>query len=178
MEILAKMQQQAIAYQVLYKIWLNGKCIVSHRFYDTWKHNEMAAISRQHLKKCLLEWTHFNLILIPLKLVPKVLTDSKSVSTRKWLSGKLATYYCDVIMGMNASQITSLTVVYSTLYSGADQRKHKSSASLAFVRGIHRRPVNSPQKWPATQKMFPFDDVIMSLSHKALMTQFTRSNRF
>ena len=37
-----------------------------------------------------------------------------------------------------ASQIVSLTVVYSTVYSDADQRKHQSSASLAFVRGIHR----------------------------------------
>ena len=42
------------------------------------------------------------------------------------------------------------------------QRKHQSSASLAFVRGIHRVPVNSPHKWPVTRKMFPFDDVIMS----------------
>ena len=64
-------------------------------------------------------------------------------------------------MGTMASQITSLTIVYSTVYSGADQRKHQSSASLAFVRGIHRGPVNSPPKWPVTRKMFPFDDVIM-----------------
>ena len=49
----------------------------------------------------------------------------------------------------------------STVYSDADQRKHQSSASLAFVRGIHRGPVNSPHKWPVTRKMFPFDDVIM-----------------
>ena len=41
------------------------------------------------------------------------------------------------------------------------QRKHQSSASLAFVRRIHRRPVNSPHKGPVTRKMFPFDDVIM-----------------
>ena len=67
----------------------------------------------------------------------------------------------DVIMGAMASQITSLTISYSTVYSGADQRKHQSSASLAFVRGIHRLPVNSPHKWPVAQKMFPFDDVIM-----------------
>ena len=53
-----------------------------------------------------------------------------------------------------ASQITSLTIVYLTVYSGADQRKHQRSASLAFVRGIHRRPVNSPHKWPVTRKMF------------------------
>ena len=46
-------------------------------------------------------------------------------------------------------------------FSGADQRKHQSSASLAFVRGIHRWPVNSPHKGPVTRKMFPFDDVIM-----------------
>ena len=63
-----------------------------------------------------------------------------------------------------ASQITSLTIVYSTVYSGADQRKHQSSASLAFVRGIHRGSVNSPHKWPVTRKMFPFDDVIMKHS--------------
>ena len=67
-------------------------------------------------------------------------------------------------MGAMASQITSLTIVYSTIYSGADQRKHQSSASLAFVRGIHREPVNSLHKWPVMQKMFPFDDFIMAWS--------------
>ena len=69
------------------------------------------------------------------------------------------------IMGAIASQITSLTTVYSTVYSGVDQRKHQSSASLAFVRGINRGPANSPHKWPVTRKMFPFDDVIVGKSH-------------
>ena len=64
-------------------------------------------------------------------------------------------------MGTMASQINSLAIVYSTVYSGADQRKHQSPASLALVRGIHRGPVNSPHKWPVTRIMFPFDDVIM-----------------
>ena len=64
-------------------------------------------------------------------------------------------------MGAMASQMTSLTTVYSTVHSGTDQGKHQSSASLAFVRGIHRWPVNSPHKWPVTRKMFPFDDVVM-----------------
>ena len=59
-------------------------------------------------------------------------------------------------MGTMASQNTSLPIVYSTFYSGADQGKHQSSASLAFERGIHRWPVNSPHKWP-------FDDVIMKI---------------
>ena len=61
----------------------------------------------------------------------------------------------DVMMRIMASQITNLTIVYSTVSSGADQRKHQSSASLAFVQGIHRWPVNSPHKWPVTRKMIP-----------------------
>ena len=64
-------------------------------------------------------------------------------------------------MGAIASQITSLMIVYSIVCSDADQRKHLISALLAFVRGIHRGPVNSPHKWPVTRKMFQFDDVIM-----------------
>ena len=64
-------------------------------------------------------------------------------------------------MGVIVAQITSLTIVHSTIYSDADQSKHQSSASLAFVLGIHPGPVNSPHKWPVTRKMFPFDDVIM-----------------
>ena len=64
-------------------------------------------------------------------------------------------------MVATASQITSLTIVFSTVYSDADQRKHQSSSSLAYVRGIHPELVNSPHKWPVTQKMFPFHDVIM-----------------
>ena len=75
-------------------------------------------------------------------------------------------HYDDVIMGTIASQITSLTSVYSTVYSGADQSKHQSSASLAFVWGIHRGPVNSPHKWPVTRKMSSFDDVIMRVYWK------------
>ena len=79
------------------------------------------------------------------------------------LLGVVTWYYNDVIMGAMASQITSLTIVYSTVYSGVDQRKHQSSASLAFVRGIHRWPVNSLHKGPITRKMFPFDDVTMEI---------------
>ena len=64
-------------------------------------------------------------------------------------------------MGAIASQITSLMIVYSIVYSDADQRKHQSSPLLAFVRGIHRGPVNSPHKRPVTRNVSPFDDVIM-----------------
>ena len=74
-------------------------------------------------------------------------------------------HYKDVMISAMSFQITSFTIVYSTVYSGADQRKHQSSATLAFVRGIHRWPVNSPHKGPVTRKMFPFDDVIMKHLH-------------
>ena len=70
-------------------------------------------------------------------------------------------HFSDVIMGMMLSQITRLTIIYSTVYSGADQRKHQSSTSLAFVWWIYRWLVNSPHKWPVMQKMFLFHDVIM-----------------
>ena len=64
-------------------------------------------------------------------------------------------------MSVMASQITAVSIAWSTVSSGADQRIHRSSASLAFVTGIHRWPVDSPHKWPVTGEMFPFDDVIM-----------------
>ena len=64
-------------------------------------------------------------------------------------------------MSTMASRITGVSIVCSTICSVADQRKHQSSASLAFVRGIHRWPADSPHKGPVTRKMFPFDDVII-----------------
>ena len=81
----------------------------------------------------------------------------QEISCRHFVLQYVKLHYNDVIMGKIASQITSLTIVYSTVYSDADQRKHQSSTSLAFVRGIHRPVIH---KWPVTRKMFPFDDVI------------------
>ena len=86
---------------------------------------------------------------------------SLSISGGLYMGCSITSYYHDVITGAVASQITSLKIVYSTVYSGADQRKHQSSASLVFVREIHRGLVNSTRKWPVTRKVFPFDDVIM-----------------
>ena len=70
---------------------------------------------------------------------------------------KMTSYW----LGAMVSQITSLTIVYPTVYLCADQRKYQSSASLAFMRGIHQWPMNSPHKGTVTRKLFPFDDVIM-----------------
>ena len=97
--------------------------------------------------------------------------------------GEMINHYDDVTMSRIASLITSLTIVYSTVYSGADQRKHQSPASLAFVRGIHRGPVNSPHKWPVTRKLFPFDDVIMHvaemyMSHLSIISESCHEANF
>ena len=64
-------------------------------------------------------------------------------------------------MNEMASQITSLTNVYSSIYSDADQRKHQNYMTLALMRGIQQWAVNSPHKGLVTWKMFPFDDIIM-----------------
>ena len=81
-------------------------------------------------------------------------------------------------MGAMVSEITSLTIVYSTIYSGADLRKHQSSASLAFVRGIHRWPVDSPHKGPVTRKNLPFDDVIMIYNLHSPEAENNQPNHF
>ena len=70
-------------------------------------------------------------------------------------------HYNSVIMSVMAYQITSLTNVYSTVYSRRRSKKIWKLQSLAFVRGIQRWSVKSPHKGPLTRKMFPFDDVIM-----------------
>ena len=82
-------------------------------------------------------------------------------ATGTYMFSSCCYHYTDVIMSVMAFQITNLSIVYSTVHSDAYQRKHQSSASLAFVRGIHRSPVNSPHKRPVTQKMFPIDHIIM-----------------
>ena len=78
-----------------------------------------------------------------------------------WQPSYVLYHYNDVIMGAMASQITSITIVYLAVYSGEDQRKNQSSASLAFVRAIHWWPVNFPHKGPVMWKTIPFDYVIM-----------------
>ena len=84
--------------------------------------------------------------------------------------------YSDVIMSAVKSQITGVSIVYSTVCSGVDQRKHQGPASLAFVRGIHRSRVNSPHKGPVTWKMFPFHDVIMGRTGKDQVVRLATLN--
>ena len=75
---------------------------------------------------------------------------------------RLPRHYIDVIMSAMASQI-SVSLVCATVYSGANQRKHRSSASLAIV----RESGGFPSQRPVTRKMFPFDDVIVGILSEA-----------
>ena len=88
------------------------------------------------------------IVLIDLVLIWK----TKQQPSRRNDNDIVIMHYNDVIIGAMASQIFSLTIVYSIVYSGAE--KNQSSASLTFVRGIHRWPVNSLHKWPVTRKWF------------------------
>ena len=85
---------------------------------------------------------------------------SHEYTTRNMLT---AHHYSYVIINPMASQITGVSIVYPTVCSGADQRKHQSWASLAFVWEIHRWPMTCPHKVPVTRKIFPFDDVTMAI---------------
>ena len=73
--------------------------------------------------------------------------------------------YSDIIMSVMASQTTGVSIV-STVHSiRRRSKKTSNSASLAFVKGIHRWPVNSPHKGPVTRKMLPFDDVVIRVRY-------------
>ena len=92
-----------------------------------------------------------------MKFITRISTFSNQILVTNWYQN---THYNDIIIGAIASQITSLTIVYWTVYSDADQREHQAPRHWPLW-GIHRWPVNSSNKWPVTQKRFPFDDVIM-----------------
>ena len=125
---------------------------------------------------CSIDNVLFTMIALNMGQSGTILTSTKSWKITHYCSGDY--HYDDVTMSLMASQITSLTILYSTVYSGADQRKHQSSASLVFVRGIHRGPVNSPHKGPVTRKMFPFDDVIMTgLGNDPKITIFQKARK-
>ena len=122
---------------------------------------------------CLLQWSLVTLISLPPQTYSWVLGCRYVWKSRN--SNPL--HYTDVIMSAMASQITSLTIVYSPVYSGTDQRKHQRSASLASVCVIHRWPVNSSHKGPVTRKIFPFDDVIMISLHTVLPVLYVRAKQ-
>ena len=86
-----------------------------------------------------------------------------------WLPLK---HYNAVIVSVMSSQITSLTIVYSTVYPDADQRNNQSFVSLAFVRGIHWWSVSFPHQ--VTWKMVPFDGImVLKVNRCAIINHIT-----
>ena len=128
------------------RLWNNfyyeGKLTPMHYWHDVGYHLHMYFPQNNHSIACLC--THIVYAIfsnwhldLPVRHTRRCPAVNAIINNYSW-------HYNDVIIGVMASQITSLTSVYSTVYSGAYQSKHQSSASLAFVLwGIHRGPVNS-----------------------------------
>ena len=137
-------------------------CETPSRHYDV---NVMKISHSFEQPCCCRQWATISILTRGVSSLPHALTSRRSNKNALEVSVLMRNYgprhHNDVIMRATASQITSLAIVYSTVYSGADQSKNQSSASLAFVWGIHRGPMNSSHKWPVTREIFPFDDVIM-----------------
>ena len=146
-------------------IWTNAGILLIEPLGTNFSENSIEILTfsftKMRLKVSSAKWRPFCLGLNVLKHICVCINKVAVGPANRFSPAPENYHYGDVIIGTIASQITSLTIVYSTIYSDADQRKHQSFASLAFVRGIHRGPVNSPHKWSVTRKMFPFDDVIM-----------------
>ena len=127
---------------------------------DRLPHTQHTANQNPHHTMCMyIQWVEAIQYICDVRLNDGAADWHRNTLKFGWI--QVYMHYNDVIMSLMVSQITSLTIVCSTVYPRVDQRKHKSPASLAFVWGIHRCPVNSPHEWPVTRKMFTFDDVIM-----------------
>ena len=100
--------------------------------------NRQGPISQEVLKVSILEISLENALFELLLHIPGINELIMMCYIDRLWEESTVSHHSDVIMGTMASHITSPTIVYSTVYSGADQRKHQSSASLAFVRGILR----------------------------------------
>ena len=99
------------------------------------------------------------------------LTNNNSmVMTSAWSAGS---HYNDVIIGMMPSQITSLTIVYSTVYSDTDQRKHQSLHVTGLCAGNSLVTGGFPAQMASNMEIFPFDDVIMYCTKDWLGAHFT-----
>ena len=93
-------------------------------------------------------------------------------------SGIMLIHYGDAIMIVSASEITTVSMIYSAVCLGTDQRKHQSSASLAFVRGIHRWPVNSPHKGPVMRKCFHLMTSSWNIPNDSILPSVRRTSGY
>ena len=127
-------------------VWING-----------WVNNREAGDLRCHR-------AHYDVTVITLKWErPLGITSTETPGLSKWQRNLISALQWRH-NGHDGVSNHQPSVCLLRVFIRADQRKHQSSASLAFVWGIRRGPVNSPHKWPVRRKMFPFDDIIMKLA--------------
>ena len=95
-------------------------------------------------------------------VIAVLISQMKRTEFTEWSIWKRKFHYGHFIMSTMASQITRLTIVYSSVYSGADQRKHQWKLCVAgLCEGNSPTTGELPHKWPVTRKMFPFGDVFV-----------------
>ena len=136
-------------------------------------HGESLSYNRATL--CLRHVLHQSGYIFTFAMLSKFIFLSEICQLSLLVASFLPIFYdhaCDAALRAMVFQIISVSDVCSTVCSGVDKRKHQSSTSLAFVRAIHRWPVNSPHKGPVTWKMFPFGDVIMSVNRLKAFQDF------
>ena len=143
----------------------------------TWTDVDQISIL-QHTKNCDIMQNPFSILSIILwsVIINFRLSIIETIYWITWFNILVITvhfHYNDIIMSAMASQITSLRIIYSTLYSGADQRKHQSSASLAFGRGIHHDRWIPPTRGQKCGKCFHLmTSSCMLCSWKMITCQF------
>ena len=132
-----------------------------HYFYNLWFMDIKRLYTQMHIWigswRCGFRVTWFCSPLLSMSI--NVRTQVRRDILMKWLDARL---WHDMPYIKHHMVVSFLRFAVLTLRWCHNQRKHQISTSLAFVRGIHRSPVNSPHKWPVTCKMFPLNDAIMN----------------
>ena len=136
----------------------NGKSYLLSNTFRYFRENDLRLMTRELTDD---KWTFFHVMAWCRQVTNLCLSQCWPKSISPYDITRAQRHYSDVIMGSMTSQITNLTIVYSAIYSGADQRKHQKLCVTGLCVGNSPGQVNSPHKWPVTRKMFPFDDVIM-----------------
>ena len=169
-----------VPYQLLnWMIWMGCTLKISELYASTKLMIDLASILSNHTDQFKIILTYFNVFTAYLiRYAPDCalftccccirvfmdLLDPFHIITVAYRPNEVTLqHYSDVTMGSMASQITSLTIVYSTVYSGVDQRKHQSSASLAFVRGISAQMASNAENvsiwWRHHEKRIKSTDI-------------------
>ena len=139
----------------IHKLYFNMRCHVSNISYLRDAMSNILNLSWE-ISRILFQYEHNDM-----HYEGKIIARPSQLYNGSSCAGKTSSQYIDVIMTTMASQITSLTVVNSTVLFRHRSKKTSKLRVTGLCAGNSSGPVNSPHKGPVTRKMFPFDDVIM-----------------